>query len=71
MPRSLQLRDAVTLLDHVQVYLREANLPVCDQKELQFWSRDERYNRKSSLWENLRIKGGEIRMFEELMPLLE
>lgn len=66
-----ELRDVVETRDHVQVYLREADLPVCDQKELQFWSRDERYNRKSSLWENLRIKGGEIRMFEELMPLLE
>lgn len=54
----------------MRVYLEDATLSRSDQKELRFWKGDPRYNRASSLWENLKVKGGELRMFEELIPLL-
>jgi SAM-dependent methyltransferase len=57
-------------LDHVHVYLSESTLPAADRKELRFWKEDPRYNRASSLWENLKVKAGELRMFEALLPLL-
>jgi len=67
---TLRLRAPVTELDHVHVYLSETELPACDRKELRFWADDPRYNRASGLWENLKVKAGELRIFEELLPLL-
>lgn len=67
---SPRLRAPVTELDHVHVFVSEADLPDPDRKEVRFWSGDPRYNRGSSLWENVKVKAGELRMFEELMPLL-
>jgi SAM-dependent methyltransferase len=52
------------------VFLVDARLPDCDRKELAFWAGDPRYNRASSLWENLKVKAGELRVFEELLPRL-
>jgi len=49
----------------------DSRLSPSDQKELRFWKGDPRYNRASSFWENLKVKGGELRMFEELVPLLD
>lgn len=54
----------------MRVFLEDATLSRSDQKELRFWKGDPRYNRASSLWENIKTKGGELRMFEELIPLL-
>lgn len=71
MSLALRLREAVTKRDHVGIHLDESGLPASDQRELRFWSTDPRYNRASSLWENLKVKAGELRMFEELMPMLD
>src|SRR5262249_45263864 len=64
----LRLREPVASLEHVRVFLLDSRLARSDQKELRFWSADPRYNRTSSLWENLKVKAGELRMFEELLP---
>jgi SAM-dependent methyltransferase len=57
-------------MDHVRVYVSESELPACDRKELRFWTENPHHNRASSLWENLKVKAGELRIFEELLPLL-
>lgn len=66
----LRLRVPVERVDHVQVYLTP-RLTESDEKELRFWKTDPRHNPASSLWDNVEIKAGELRMFEELIPLLD
>jgi SAM-dependent methyltransferase len=64
----IQLRHAVESWQGVGVFLDESHLPACDRKELAFWQADPRYNRSSPFWENLKVKAGELRMFEDLLP---
>lgn len=67
---SLRLRAPVEQVEFVQVYLSPPLLTGSDEKELRFWMTDLRHNPTSSFWDNVEIKAGELRMFEELIPLL-
>ena len=55
----------------VAVLLDEAALPSSDRKEIRFWSEEPEYRPASGLWENLRVKAGDLRVFEIMIPELE
>ena len=70
-PQGLRLRAGVEQSGFVKVHLSPDRLTGSDRKELRFWNTDVRHNPASSLWDNVEIKAGELRMFKELIPLLD
>lgn len=68
---ALELRHPVRALEHVNVFLEEVRLQPCDRRELEFWETEAHHNRASSFWVNLETKGGELRIFKELIPRID
>ena len=72
MEGNLRLRaGALDTIRGVSVWLDTGQLPESDRKELRFWSQEPDYSPSSALWDNLRVKAGELRVFEFLVPQLE
>ena len=73
MPSLPALRDdaQVRWCDGVGVYLPDDALSEAEHKEQRFFVEHADHNAASSLWENLRIKAGEPRLFDGLIARLD
>lgn len=61
----------VHMSDGIGVYLPAGRLIDPDHKELRFWAGDPDHRPEAGFWSHLRIKAGDLRVFESVLPLLE